>query len=181
MNKDTKDTLLKIVLAVIIAMALSALCCGCVTRKVLNETVSQASDQWYRSEGTDSLQASGSLFYRHTEDSTTDTETETVIEIYDTDCRPDSVTGERPLKARTTIKQKSVGRTAVRDSVEANTSAVSVDSTKVEQGKADSTESAVESETKRNGGSLIWSSMFWLLIGVAAVVGVAGYFLVIKK
>ncbi len=179
MNADTKDTLKRLLLAAILAILATALICSCRTSKALNESVSQTSDQWYRSEGKDSLQSSGSLVYRHTEDSSTDTEIETIIEIFDTNCLPDSVTGGRPLKARTTIRQKSVGRTVAKDSVEAATSTVCVDSIKVEQGKADSTESSMESQTMRDGGRPIWSTLLWLLIGVAAAAGVAG--IVIKK
>lgn len=178
--KDVLRAILGAAIATVIAIMCTELLCGCRTQKNIAEAVSQKANEQSSYEEGRTGQTSGSLGYHHAENRTTDTETEAFVEFFDMDHPPDSITGERPVKARATIRQRSSGSTVIDDSVQAHTSTVFADSMKVEHCKADSLERATESKKTRGSDRAIWTEIvcgvFCLLLLVTAMC-----YLLVKK
>ena len=182
MNEELKDilkTLLKIVIASVVALMLVGLLAGCRTKKDFVETIHTVDTESHHEQQGRSSQTGESFSLEHIVSRTTSTESDVQIIIYDTSLPPDSITGERPIKARANIKQRSSGTENVKDTVEAQSFAVSVDTTKVDQQSTLEHERATERKITRGSDRVLWSELIWGL--VLAVLGIGIFYYSRKK
>jgi len=181
MNEEQKDilkTILKIALVTILAMMAVGLLTGCRSKKEIVDTLQTGSTQTTKQENNITSQKNESLDIVHYGSKTTSTDTEVQIVYFDTQLPPDSATGQRPVKAIATIKQRSNGTETNKDTVQAENCAVFNDSTKVEEYKADSLERATESKKTSGSDRFIWTELLCGVFCLLALVAGLCYLLV---